>query len=393
MADGSQDIVIRLRRRLADTPKAVWDGLANPDPTRFNPFVAWDFLEALEASGCASDATGWAPHHLIAESAGGETIGAAPLYLKTHSYGEFVFDHSWANALERAGGRYYPKLQASIPFTPASAPKRLIGLADPDGPAAQALARGAAQLAESNSLSSAHWTFLPETEAARFERLGYLIRTDQQFHFRTGDFRDFQDVLDAMSSGRRKTLRKEREKAKEGLVIRHQTGGDLTASHWDAFFDFYLDTGERKWGQPYLNRRFFELIHDRMADRVLMVMAWDKADPDGAPVAAALNFIGGEALYGRYWGRREARPFLHFELCYYQAIDFALDRGLARVEAGAQGGHKLARGYAPATTFSAHWITDPRFRRAVADYLEGERAAVAEENAALQAMGPFRADP
>jgi len=379
---------LSLARGLADVDRAAWDGVANPPGQRVDPFLSWDFLEALERSGAATAQTGWAPHHLLVTGPAGRIRAAMPLYAKTHSYGEFVFDHGWADAFERAGGQYYPKLVCAVPFTPVTG-RRLLVPDGPDAPALrQALLAGAVEIAEQSGLSSLHLNFTMPEETAWLGKAGMLLRTDQQFHFINEGYADFDAFLGALSSAKRKTLRKERRRAQEGLTFRHITGADLTEADWDAFHAFYLDTGARKWGSPYLNRETFSLIGERMADRVLLVMAYEGDEA----IAGALNFIGSDTLYGRYWGCLSARPMLHFEVCYYQAIDFALARGLKYVEAGAQGSHKLARGYVPVETRSAHWIAHPGFRQAVGDYLRRERAAVAADIDYLKDRAPFRKD-
>ncbi|MEM7766133.1 MAG: GNAT family N-acetyltransferase [Pseudomonadota bacterium] len=380
---------ISVARGLSDVDRTEWDRVANPDCSRYDPFLSWNFLEALEASGAASTETGWAPHHLLVNGPGERLRAAMPLYAKTHSYGEFVFDHGWADAFERAGGRYFPKLVCAVPFTPVTGRRLLV----PDGPDAPALREvlltGAIQIAEDNELSSLHLNFTSDGETDILERAGLLLRTDQQFHFINNGYDTFDDFLAALSSAKRKTLRKERRKAQEGLEFRRITGDALGEAEWDAFYAFYIDTGARKWGSPYLNRETFSLLGERMADEIMLVMAYE----DGQPIAGALNFIGSDTLYGRYWGCLSARPMLHFEVCYYQAIDFALERGLTYVEAGAQGGHKLARGYVPVQTRSAHWIGHAGFREAVSDYLRRERAAVAADMGYLRERAPFRKDP
>lgn len=377
---------LNLCRSLGDVDRADWDAVANPPGQRYDPFLSWDFLEALERSGAVSPQTGWAPHHLLILDGADRLRAAMPLYAKSHSYGEFVFDHGWADAFERAGGNYYPKLLSAVPFTPVTGRRRLVPPGPDSAALGQALLSGAVQIAEDNGLSSLHMNFIGAEEADHLASAGLLIRTDQQFHFANDGYRDFEDFLAALSSQKRKNLRKERARAIEGLDIRHLTGTDLTEDIWDAFYTFYLDTGARKWGAPYLNRETFSLLGERMADRVLMVMAFE----DGLPIAGALNLIGSDTLYGRYWGCTVHKPLLHFEICYYQAIDFALAHGLDYVEAGAQGGHKLARGYKPVTTRSAHWIAHSGFRAAVEDFLDRERRAVNAEMDYLQTRTPFK---
>ncbi len=370
---------VRVHDSIEGIGKATWDACAGAD----NPFVGYDFLQALEESGCVAPRAGWAPRHLAAEDATGKVAGVMPLYLKGHSQGEYVFDHAWAGAYERAGGRYYPKLQCAVPFTPATGPRLMA-----DDPAVQdRLLAGALGLCEATRASSVHVTFPTEAEWRRLGAAGLLQRQDLQYHWHNQGYASFDDFLAQLSSSHRKTIRRERREANAGLEIVALTGDDLTEEHWDAFFGFYMDTGSRKWGRPYLNRLFFSLIGERMAERILLVMA----RRDGRWIAGALNLIGSDALYGRNWGAVEHVPFLHFELCYYKAIEQAILRGLARVEAGAQGEHKLARGYLPAPVYSAHWIADPALREPVARYLDQERPAVEVEMAALEEnYSPFR---
>lgn len=357
------------------------------EETSFNPFISHEFLSALEDAGCATGDTGWQPRHLLLQSASGEVWGAAPAYLKFHSQGEYVFDHGWADAFYRAGGEYYPKLQIAVPFTPATGRRFLISPRIDWHAGLQALASGLVQVCQRSGASSAHITFLTKREWDALGGMGYLQRTDQQFHWENRDYGSFDDFLTDLASRKRKAIKKERrEAASAGIDIEWVTGTDLTEAHWDAFYRFYQDTGSRKWGSPYLNRRFFSVVSERLAERILLVMA----KREGRYIAGALNFIGSDTLFGRNWGCTEHHPFLHFELCYYQAIDFAIQNGLKRVEAGAQGAHKLARGYLPTTTRSAHWIVHPGLRDAVADYLEHEREAVERENEALTEHGPFR---
>lgn len=312
----------------------------------------------------------------------GAAQAIAPAYAKSHSQGEYVFDHGWADAFECAGGRYYPKLQLAAPFSPVPGPRLLLR----DEAAAPALLAAVEAVVDQHGLSSAHATFISPDQVPPFERRGWLIREGVQFHWANGGYATFDDFLDALASRKRKAIRKERAAAVEGLAIRHLTGAELTEAHWDAFWRFYQDTGSRKWGRPYLTRRFFSLLGERMADRTLLVVA----ERNGRPIAGALNLIGGDTLYGRYWGATEEVPFLHFELCYYQAIDAAIARELRYVEAGAQGEHKLARGYSPVATFSAHYLPDPNFRAAVADFLRREREGVAAERDYLEALTPFK---
>ncbi|MDX3929666.1 MAG: GNAT family N-acetyltransferase [Shinella sp.] len=382
---------IRIETSFADISPAEWSCLSGAAKDQsgipHNPFVSHAFLSAMEESGSATAETGWLGQHLLLESEGGRLLGALPAYLKNHSQGEYVFDHGWADAFERAGGRYYPKLQSSIPFTPATGPRLLFRTGTNSQATQCGLAAGLKELALRHNVSSAHVTFAPEAEMAVLEDAGFLHRTDQQFHFLNQGYGSHEDFLETLASRKRKALRKERRAAVEhGITIDWLTGGDLTEAIWDQFFAFYMDTGGRKWGRPYLTRRFYSLIGERMADDILLVMA----KRAGRYIAGAINFIGGDALFGRHWGCIEDHPFLHFEVCYHQAIDFAIAKGLKRVEAGAQGEHKLARGYMPVTTHSAHFIAHPGLRRAVADYLERERLEVEEAGEYLAEHSPFR---
>ena len=363
--------------------EAAWNGLqAGPTETDYNPFTDYRFLHALEQSGCAQPETGWAPCHILIEGVDDAPMAAAPLYMKSHSQGEYVFDHGWAEALHNIGENYYPKLQCAIPFTPANGP-RLLGH---DAGARRALISAMAQLCQAQEASGVHATFLTETDRADFAAAGFLSRQDRQFHFINRGYAAFDDFLAALASRKRKNLRKERVKAQEGISIKRLRGDDLKSKHWDAFYEFYLNTSQRKWGRPYLNRTFFNIINDTFADQTLLVLAYDGE----TPIAGALNFIGGDALYGRHWGAAVHKPFLHFELCYYQAIDAALELGLPRVEAGAQGEHKLARGYEPVVTHSAHYLSHPGLRDAVERYLKRERHAVTFEASVLAKHTPFK---
>lgn len=388
MADDSAERIelsLSIAEQMAAVDRASWNALANPAGEPYDPFLDWDFLEAAESSGCAQPETGWTPRHMLAHDAAGKLVGAAPLYLKMHSRGEFVFDHSWADALHRAGGRYYPKLLCAVPFTPVTG-RRLLAVGSKAAAIRQSLAGAIVQVARQWRASSAHFNFLDQETWRELGEQGLLLREDQQFHWINRGYGSFEDFLGALSSRKRKMLRRERREAQEGLNIVRLTGAELTPEHWDTFFDFYMDTGSRKWGAPYLNREFFTLLHDRMAERCLLILAYDGK----RPIAGALNLIGSDTLYGRYWGRVVDRPFLHFEISYYQAIDFAIERGLARVEAGAQGEHKLSRGYEPALTRSAHWISHNGLRQAVSDYLDREREAVEEGIDQLNEYSPFR---
>ena len=325
----SANFRVRVEPSIQAIPAAAWDSCANPESlgaNAYNPFVSHTFLSALEESGSATARTGWQPCHLVVEGDDSATLGVLPCYAKSHSQGEYVFDHGWADAYERAGGAYYPKLQVSVPFTPATGRRLLVRPGAEQ--AIQALALGAAELATRTGASSVHATFLPEDEWQVLGKIGYLQRTDQQFHWTNEGYATFDDFLETLASRKRKAIRRERRDALDnGLSVEWATGSDLTEAHLDAFFAFYMDTGSRKWGRPYLTRAFFSLIRERMADRVLLVMA----KREGRFVAGALNFVGGDALYGRNWGCVETHPFLHFEVCYYQAIEFAITRGLARV--------------------------------------------------------------
>jgi predicted N-acyltransferase len=405
------DSTLRLRiiPAIAEVDASAWDACANPqlaetiepvcettNPSAsiaqtpaYNPFISYDFLHALEASGSATGRTGWQPQHVIADAADGAILGAVPCYLKSHSRGEYVFDRGWAEAYERAGGQYYPKLQISVPFTPATGRRFLV----PPSPGADAvcegLIAGLLELCRRHEASSVHFTFLPEAECQPLVAHGFLHRTDQQFHWENHGYASFDAFLEALSARKRKTIRRERRDAlAPGITVHWLTGTDLTEEAWDAFFDFYMETGSRKWGRPYLTRKFYSLIGQSMADKVVLMMA----KRAGRYIAGAINFIGSDTLFGRHWGAVEHHPFLHFELCYYQAIDFAIARKLKRVEAGAQGEHKLARGYLPVITHSAHFIADPGLRRAIADYLVRERAYVEAAGEELAALAPFRKD-
>jgi len=383
-------VVANVVSRIAEIEAEDWDACANPDPATHNPFLAHAFLKALEVSGCVGDKrTGWLPHHIVLNDGHGGIAGCVPCYVKLNSAGEYVFDYGWAEAYQRAGGAYYPKLQVAVPFTPVPG-RRLLVRPGPDAERRQKLlAAAAVEVARRLGASSLHLTFLTEEEWRALGAQGFLQRTDQQFHWRNEGYAKFDDFLARLSSRKRKTVRKERAEALgRGLTIERITGADLREEHWDAFFAFYQDTGSRKWGHPYLNRRFFSLLGEAMADGCLLVMA----KRDNRYIAGALNLIGGDCLYGRYWGAIEHHPCLHFEVCYYQAIDYAIEHGLARVEAGAQGEHKLARGYMPVTTYSAHWIANSAFRTAIANYLDSEREHMAETVEALAEFGPYRKD-
>jgi predicted N-acyltransferase len=354
-----------------------------------NPFVSHEFLSSLEASRSVGGRTGWQPRHLLAEDATGELVGVVPCYVKMHSRGEYVFDHSWAEAFERAGGSYYPKLQVAVPFTPVTGPRLLARAGLETEAVRRALADALVEITTASELSSAHVTFLTKDEWQTLDERNFLRRTDQQFHWENADYNSFDDFLAALASRKRKTIRRERKEAlSAGIDVCWLTGSDLTESIWDAFFTFYMETGSRKWGRPYLTREFFSVAGEKMRDRILLVMARRA----GRWIAGAINFIGADTLYGRNWGAIEHHPFLHFELCYYQAIEYAIAHRLRWVEAGAQGEHKLARGYLPHTTYSAHFIANPDLRRAIADYLARERVYVRAAAEELAAAAPFRKD-
>jgi predicted N-acyltransferase len=377
------EISIRTLDRVADLPADAWDRCAGDD----NPFVAHAFLNALEQSGCVSPRTGWQPIHLVAEDASSRLLGILPLYVKGHSQGEYIFDHAWADAYARAGGSYYPKLLSAVPFTPVTGPRFLVAPGQDFAAIAGALLQGAKEIAREHGLSSLHVNFLPKAQSDWAQSAGMLLRLGEQFHWTNDGYRDFDDFLEQLASRKRKTIRKERREAvAAGIDIVTLSGGDLTDEHWDAFFGFYMDTGSRKWGRPYLNREFFRRLHASMADRVVLVMA----RREGRWIAGAWNMLGSDTLYGRNWGCIEYHPCLHFECCYYQAIDYAIRHGLKRVEAGAQGEHKLARGYLPVPIYSVHWLTDPGFQAAVARYLEEERAYMEGVIEALDQHSPFR---
>jgi predicted N-acyltransferase len=420
----TDELRIRILKGMADVPAADWDACANLRPASgpsdlgrnsviqpiqleasaqvnceplngtsgdtskasYNPFISHAFLLALEASGSATAKTGWMPQHLVAER-DGKVVGVVPCYLKSHSRGEYVFDRGWADAYERAGGSYYPKLQVSVPFTPATGPRLLVPPGPREDQLRAALGQGLVEVCQAHRASSVHITFMPKSEWDLLAARGYLQRTDQQFHWENGGYASFEAFLEKLSARKRKVIRRERRDAvANGIEIVRLTGSDITEAAWDAFFAFYMETGSRKWGRPYLTRRFYSLIGQSMADRVLLVMA----KRAGRYIAGAINFIGSDTLFGRHWGAIEHHPFLHFEVCYYQAIEYAITHGLKRVEAGAQGEHKLARGYLPQTTYSAHYIADPALRRAIADYLVRERAYVEAAGEELGEMSPFR---
>ncbi len=384
---------VKVCRRISEIGREAWDACATNPAYDLNPFIRYDFLHALEETGCAVERTGWGPQHLAVEDSLGQIAAVMPLYLKSHSQGEYIFDHAWADAYERAGGRYYPKLLSAAPFTPATG-ARLLARPDVDeGQARAFLLGGALSLCERYEASGVNLNFLTESEWRWTGDQGLGLREGQQYHWLNRGYADFEDFLGALSSGRRKTIRRERRDALAQVEVHCLTGADLTEEHWDAFFRFYMDTGSRKWGSPYLTRAFFSRLSERMADQVLLVMA---RRPDGRGggrwIAGALNLIGGDCLYGRNWGCLEDVPFLHFELCYYQAIEWAITHGLPRVEAGAQGQHKIARGYLPKPVYSAHYIADPRLRAPVERFLQQEREGVEREMEWLEEeYSPFKA--
>ncbi len=382
MPDGSGAVLAKTVSAIDEIDAALWDRLAFPPGAPVNPFISHAFLSAVEKSKSVAPEAGWAPTHILLEE-DGAIVGAAPLYVKGHSQGEYVFDHHWADAYARAGGNYYPKLLCAAPFTPVSGPRLLAR----SSAARAGLAAAIRSVAQRMGASSAHVNFIGDEDARTLVAADYLPRKGEQYHWFNRGYTSFDDFLAALSSRKRKAIRRERKSAlADGLVIRHLIGDDITEEHWNAFWLFYQDTGARKWGQPYLTRTFFRIIADTMKESLLLIVA----ERNGKPVAGALNFIGGDALYGRYWGCLADHPFLHFEICYYQAIDFAIAHGLARVEAGAQGQHKIARGYEPVATHSAHWIANDSFRDAIARYLEAERDQTDMEIDALKDFTPFR---
>jgi predicted N-acyltransferase len=401
------ELTLRVANAIGEITAEAWDACANPPraalgngadavpasvqsctpASPYNPFISHNFLSALELSGSVRARAGWQPMHLLAQEPNGALMGAVPCYVKSHSRGEYVFDHGWAEAYERAGGSYYPKLQVSVPFTPATG-RRLLVRPGPQAEATRAaLADALVDICGRSNASSVHVTFPTEAEWELLGRRGFLKRTHQQFHWENAGYATFDDFLAALASRKRKTIRREREDAlANGISVHWLTGSDLTESVWDAFFDFYMETGSRKWGRPYLTREFYSLVGEKMRDRILLVMA----KRNGRWIAGAINFVGADTLFGRHWGCIEHHPFLHFELCYYQAIQYAIEKRLARVEAGAQGEHKIARGYMPTTTYSAHYIDDPGLRRAIEDFLTRERAYVAAAGEELAEATPFR---
>ena len=383
MPDGRDLITIKVINSIDQVDAVEWDACAGSE----NPFVSHAFLNALEQSGAVHAETGWAPHHLIMVDQSNRLYGAAPLYLKSHSQGEYVFDHGWADAYERAGGRYYPKLISAVPFTPVTGPRLLVR---PDALASEveaSLCAGMIELAERYQISSIHVTFLPESQRSSLAGADFFVRHSHQYHWMKRDYKSFDDFLANLTSRRRKTIRKERERiASAGITFEAHTGAALTSRHWDTFYEFYTNTYDRKWGFPYLNREFFEYVNDTMAEHIVLFTAYE----DGQPIAGAFNLLGSNAIYGRNWGCSHRYKFLHFEACYYQAIDFAIAHGLDRVEAGTQGPHKIQRGYEPVQTYSAHWIRDSSFRNAVENFLQREKEMESDEMGYLREHTPFR---
>lgn len=384
MPDGEDSQIVEVCRSLAEVGRDEWDACAGPD----NPFLSHDFLSALEESESVRPETGWLPQHLLLRDASGALIAAMPLYLKGHSQGEYIFDHSWAHAYENAGGSYYPKLLSAVPFTPVPG-ARMLTRAAPDPEAAiEALIGAMVQLTDRHGVSSLHVNFVDRDQADRLAGSGYLVRHGHQFHWANDGYDSFDDFLDALASRKRKSVRKERRAVREaGLTTRAVTGDEITSELWDAFYAFYTDTYDRKWGAPYLTRRFFDLLHARMRDRVVLMLAFDAQE---RPIAGALNLVGSDAIFGRNWGCLADYKFLHFELCYYMSIDWAIAHGLSRVEAGTQGEHKIQRGYLPVTTYSAHLLPDSNFRDAVARFLERERMYEDDLRRAMAEAGPFK---
>jgi predicted N-acyltransferase len=389
MPDGAESVTVKLLGAIDEVSAEAWDACAGASGSCANPFVSHGFLNALERSGSVTAEQGWQPRHLVVPARGGGLLGAVPLYLKSHSYGEYVFDWGWADAYERAGGTYYPKLQACVPFTPVTGPRLLVRPGAEAEAVSAALVSAMAEVAQRYQVSSLHVTFCEQAEWARFGKAGFLQRTGRQFHWENRGYDSFDDFLGSLASRKRKMIRKERRKvAESGITLRALRGEAIEPRHWDAFHRFYISTADRKWGSAYLTRDFFHRLGEAMADRVVLVVAEDR----GELTAAALNLLGDDALYGRNWGSLGDYRFLHFEACYYQAIEYAIEHGLARVEAGAQGEHKIQRGYMPVETYSAHWIADPGLRDAVENYLDHERRQIAHEIAGLAEYGPFRRD-
>ena len=382
MPDGREEISVKVLTKISDIPAEDWDACAGTG----NPFVRHAFLNALEESGSVTDKTGWLPQHLMVRDEEGQAAACMPIYLKNHSYGEYIFDWGWADAYERAGGKYYPKLQAAVPFTPATGPRMLVreGAADRYY---DVLTAGMIQLARQHDVSSLHITFPPKDQWDRLGAAGFLKRTSKQFHWENKGYESFDDFLSELTSRKRKAIKKERRQVQEqGIELQRLTGADLTEDHWDSFYHYYLDTIDRKWARSYLTREFFSILGETMSDLAMLVIA----EKDGQRVAGALNLIGSDTIFGRNWGCTEDFKFLHFEACYYQAIDFAIEHKLKWVEAGAQGPHKIQRGYLPREVYSAHWIEDQNFRTAVERFVEQERSEVNYEISGLMEYSPYR---
>ncbi|MCZ6863741.1 MAG: GNAT family N-acetyltransferase [Alphaproteobacteria bacterium] len=387
MPDGGEKATVKIYRRIEDVDAPGWDACAGIGGPSDNPFLSHAFLKVLEESQSATAQAGWLPQHLVIEDAAGSVIACAPMYVKSHSQGEYVFDHGWADAYQQAGGQYYPKLLVGIPFTPVTGPRLLVQPGSDAERTRKLLIAGMLEVTRQSEMSSLHVTFPIEDEAVALEKAGMVLRMGQQFHWENQGYADFEDFLARLTSRKRKTIRRERSTVAEaGIRVRPLVGAQIEPRHWDAFHRFYIATYDRKWGYPYLTREFFSLLGERLADQVVLIVA----EKDGEIIAGALNIRGGDALYGRNWGCAGEFKFLHFEACYYQAIEFAIANGLARVEAGTQGPHKIQRGYRPRPTWSAHWIRDDGFRRAVTDFCRRERRAVEQELAYLAAMSPFR---
>ena len=380
---------IKLINRIQSIEKDEWDACANPDPGQYNPFISYDFLNALEESGSATEETGWAPYHMVLFDKNECLIGGIPMYLKNHSRGEYVFDHNWAEAYERSGGQYYPKLQISIPFTPVTGLRIISKPGLNAGNIEQFLLNSCINFAKKNHLSSIHLTFLKKSQWERTIQSDFLPRIDQQYHWVNDNYQSFEDFLSRLSSKKRKNIKRERRTIKDHkLEVENLTGQEITEAHWDIFFNFYLNTGDRKWGTPYLTRRFFSLMSSQLLDKTVLVLCKQNEQY----IAGALHFIGGDCLYGRYWGCVKYIPFLHFELCYYQAIEYAIKLGLYRVEAGAQGEHKVPRGYLPTRTYHAHWFSNPQFKEIISKYLKSEQTQVDDEIDYLNRFLPFRSN-
>ena len=377
----------RLINSITELSKKQWDHCAYTDETGLNPFCSYGFLSALEQSGCVKAETGWLAQHIILSDDQDQILGVMPLYLKNNSQGEYVFDHAWANAFIHAGGQYYPKLQCSIPFSPVTGPRLMINPDAPKEKCQKLLLQSAISYAKKRAVSSLHFTFLEDNEIDVMTSEGLLIRQDQQFHWLNNDYKSFNQFLETLSSRKRKNINRERRCVHDNdIEIEIISGSQIQEFHWDHYFEFYLNTANKKWGQPYLNREFFSLLGENIPENLLLIMA----SREGRYIAGALNLIGKDTLYGRYWGAVEHHKFLHFEVCYYQAIEYAIKNGLTKVEAGAQGEHKLSRGYEPTITHSAHWIDNPSFKDAIENFLNQERKAVDQDVEYLKNYLPFK---